>query len=172
MTTSRGARTKPIARIKRTASVVALAGGLLTALAYWLLPVATVPLVGSLTAPSLVGQIADPGSIGLLYLAPVTSLITILLAVWGLVGHLAGRARQLVSAVILLCAVLSAAAYLIPLGTVDNAITSSGASELGIRATTFTGIGFWLAVVGAVVCGVGAIIELSGIQRRDGRATA
>jgi hypothetical protein len=146
-----------------------LIGGLFTALAYWILPVATVPLVGSLTAPSLIGQIDDPGSFGLLHLVPVTSLITILLAVWLLVGRLAGRARQLVSAAVLLCAVLSAAAYLIPLSTVDNAITSSGASELGIRATTFTGIGFWLAVVGAVISAVGAVIELSGLQRRDGQ---
>jgi hypothetical protein len=143
---------------------------LLTAAAYWALPVATVPLVGSLTAPSLIGQISDPGSLGLLGLAPITSLITIVLAVWLLVGRLAGGARQLVSAAILLCAVLSAAAYLIPLGTVDHAITSTGASELGIRATTFTGIGFWLAVVGAVISGVGAIIELSALRRRDGHA--
>jgi hypothetical protein len=170
MTNSGEPAEAPIARTKRTAAVIALLGGLLTALAYWTLPVATIPLVGSLTAPSLTGQVSDSGSLGLLGLVPVTSLLTILLAGWLLVGGLVSRTGQLAAVAILVCAVLTAAAYLVPLGTVDNVITSSGADSLGIRATTFTGVGFWLGVIGAVVSGIGAIIALSSLHRRVGAA--
>lgn len=167
MAASGGSDTAPIVRnVKRTGGVIAVVGGLLAALAYWVMPVATIPLVGSVTAPALIEEASDAASLGLLRIVPVTVILTILLGFWLLLARPSGRFRPVAAVVVLLCSLLTVVAYLIPLGRIDNAITSSGAAELGIRATTFTGAGFWLAIIGAVVAAIGAIVELSSLRAR------
>lgn len=165
MTDTRSAEVGLGRRVSRTSGGIVLTGGVLTALAYWLLPVATIPLVGSVAAPSLLEATADSGSFGLLRLVPITVLLTIVAGVWLLVGA-GGRARMIASLGVLLCAVLTLLAYLVPLGRVDQALDSAGADELGIHATNLTGAGFWLALIGAVVAGVGAIVELAATRTR------
>ena len=151
--------------VSRVSGGIVLAGGVLSALAYWLLPVATVPLVGSVTAPGLTGQTSGSDTFGLLRLVPWTVALTILAGAW-LLARSTGRGRLIAALGSLLCAVLTVIAYLAPLGKVDQALDSVGADSLGIQATSPTGAGFWVALIGAVVAGVGAVVELATARSR------
>lgn len=150
----------------RPGGVIALVGGVLTGLAYLVLPVATVPLIGSITAPSLAGQAPDTPSLGLLPLVPVASVVTIAVGLWLALAAPKGRARVVGAGGVLVCAVLTVLAYLLPYVQVNNAINESGAASLGISATTFTGSGFWLALIGALLAAIGAGLELNAAARR------
>ncbi|MBV9314614.1 MAG: hypothetical protein JO100_13005 [Pseudonocardia sp.] len=167
MVTSDSPETEPVVRIKRVGGIVVLLGGVLTAVAYWALPLADIPLVGSLTAPAVIKHASNSGSLGLLRLVPITAVLTILLGVWLVLRRPTGRSRQVGSALILVCSVLGVLAYLIPLRALNKAITSSGVSFLGIHATTFTGTGFWLALIGVIISAVGVAIELASLRTED-----
>jgi len=154
------------AATRRPGDVVAAIGGVLTLFAYLVLPVATIPLIGSVSAPALADEVSDAGSLALLRIVPVTAVVTIAIGVWLWFGKAALRARAIGAIVILVCAVLTALAYLIPYARLQGAITDIGANSLGISATTFTGIGFWCGLLGAVVSAIGAAVQLSGRVRR------
>jgi hypothetical protein len=91
----------------RPGGVIALVGGVLTGLAYLLLPVANVPLIGSITAPSLAGQASDTPSLGLLPLVPVASVVTIAVGLWLALAAPKGRARVVGAVGVLVCAALT-----------------------------------------------------------------
>ncbi|MDT7749664.1 MAG: hypothetical protein QOD96_3326, partial [Pseudonocardiales bacterium] len=110
---------------KRPGGVIAIVGGVLAGLAYLVLPVATVPLLGSITAPSLAGEVGAGGSLALLPLVPVAAAATIGIGLWLWLGSPGTRARTVGASGILLCSVLTALAYLIPLNSLDNEITSA-----------------------------------------------
>lgn len=165
MAETRRAETGAVRRVSRTSGLIVLAGGVLIALAYWLLPLATVPLVGSVSAPTLLEEVSGT-SFGLLRLVPLTALLTIVAGVW-LLARPAGRGRHVAELGALGCAVVTMLAYLIPLGRVDEALDSVGADSLGIGATTLTGAGFWLALIGAVVAAVGAAVPLASARARS-----
>jgi hypothetical protein len=153
---------RPLASGIRPGGVIAVVGGALTALAYLVMPLATVPLLGSVTAPNLAGAPGDDGSLALLPLVPIAAAVIIGIGLWLLLGRPGTRARTVGAVGILACAVLVALAYLIPLNSLNNEITSVGADIFGISATTFTGTGFWFTLIGALVAAVGAAVELSG----------
>jgi hypothetical protein len=156
---------RPVGSGKRPGGVIAIVGGVLAGLAYLVLPVATVPLLGSITAPSLAGEVGAGGSLALLPLVPVAAAATIGIGLWLWLGSPGSRARTVGASGILLCSVLTALAYLIPLNSLDNEITSAGADIFGISATTFTGTGFWFTLLGAVLAAVGAAVELAGRKK-------
>jgi hypothetical protein len=165
MTDTRSAEVGLGRGVSRTSGAIILAGGILTALAYWLMPVATIPLIGSVTAPDLLGAAADSGSFGLLRLVPVTVLAVVVAGVW-LLARSTGRGRPIASLVAVVCAAVTLLAYLIPLGRVDQALDRAGADQLGIDATNLTGAGFWVTLIGAVVTIVGAVVELATARTR------
>lgn len=146
--------------VSRVSGSIILSGGILSALAYWLLPVATVPLIGSVTAPGLVDQTSNSGSFEVLRLVPWTVVLTVVAGGW-LLARPAGRGRLIPTLVALGCAVVTVIAYVVPLGRVDQALDSAGADSLGIHATSLTGSGFWGALIGSVVAGVGAVVGLA-----------
>jgi hypothetical protein len=55
-----------------------------------------------------------------------------------------------------------AAAYLILCQQLAQGIDESGIYSPGVRATTFTGIGFGFALIGVVITAIGAVFELIG----------
>lgn len=144
--------------------VIALCGGVVGGLTYLLLPVATIPLVGSLAAPDLAGAAPEAPSLALLHIVPVAVLVTIGVGLWLLIGKPAGRAQRIGGVVLIGCAAVIAFAYLWPFARLQDELSGSGVSSLGITATTFTGIGFWLAVIAAVVTATGGIVELTGAR--------
>jgi hypothetical protein len=167
MAASRDPGAEPVVRkVKRTGGLVIAVGGLLTALAYWVLPMASVPLVGSLTATTLIEEASGSGPFGLLRFVPATAIVTVLIGLWLLLGTPSGTPPWVGAIVVLLCSALTALAYLVPLGRVDNELISSGVSDLGLRATNLTGAGFWLALAGAFVAAIGAAVQLTAVRRR------
>lgn len=142
--------------------VIALCGGLINGLTYLLLPVATIPLVGSLAAPDLAGAAPEAPSLALLHIVPVAVLVAIGISLWLLIGKPAGRAQRVGGAALIGCAAVIAIAYLWPFARLQDELSGSGVASLGITATTFTGIGFWLAVIAAIVTATGGIVELTG----------
>jgi hypothetical protein len=170
MADTRRVDTGAVRGVGRTSGVIVLAGGVLIALAYWVLPVATVPLVGSVSAPALVDEVSG-ASFGLLRVVPLTALLTVAAGVW-LLARPTGRGRRVAQLLALGCAVLTALAYLVPLGRVDQALDSAGADSLGIEATNLTGTGFWLALIGSVVAAVGAAVPLATARARGRKAAS
>jgi hypothetical protein len=115
--------------------------GVLIELAYLTMPVATVPLIGSITAPALASEASYSGSLALRKLSIAVARIATL----GILG----------------CSLLAALAYLVPFNSLNNDIQSSWVSMFGIDATSFTGIGFWVALLGTIAAASGAIIDLA-----------
>lgn len=148
-----------------TGGVIGLVGGVVSGLVYLVLPAATIPLVGSLRAPDLAGAAPTATSFSLLPVVPVAAVVAALVGLWLIVGKPAGRSQRIGAAVLIGCAAIIAVAYLLPFSRVQDELTGSGVSSYGITATTFTGSGFWLALIGAVVIAAGGIIELIGSRR-------
>jgi hypothetical protein len=165
MVETRNADVRSARGVGRVSGGIILAGGILSALAYWLLPVADIPLVGSVTAPGLIDQLPDSGSFNWLRLVPWTVVLTAVAGLW-LLSRSTSKGRSIVALGSLLCAVVTVIAYLMPLNKVDQALDSAGADALGIHATSLTGAGFWVALIGAVVAGVGAVVELATARAR------
>lgn len=146
--------------------LVGLVGGVISGLAYLFLPVATVPMVGSARAWDLVSGAPEVGSLALLPFVPWVALAAIGFGLWLIVGKPAGGGRRLGAIAFLACAGLICVAYLWPFMRLQDELAGAGASSYGITATTFTGIGFWLAVIGAIVIAAGTVVELTGSRVR------
>jgi len=161
------AQTRTTGRV--TGGVLGLIGGVMSGLVYLLLPAATIPLVGSLRAPELAGASSTATSLSLLPIVPVAALISLAVGLWLVAGRPDGRAQRVGAAVLIACAVAIAVAYLLPFGRVQDELSGSGVSDYGITATTFTGSGFWLALIAAVVTAAGGIVELTGARTTGSR---
>lgn len=149
----------------RPGGVLAVLGALLTGLAYLLLPVAKVPLVGEVAAPALNELASEYASLALLPFVPLAALVTLAVGVYLMVVNLGRSARRAAGIVVLACSAFIALAYLVPFNALQSEIQEAGASGIGISAATFTGSGFWFALVGALVSAVGAALELSRPKR-------
>ena len=155
------------ARGRIPGGVIGLIGGAMTGLAYLALPTATVPFIGSLRAPELAGAVPGVTSLAFLPIVPVLALVNIGLGLWLILGKPSGRSQRIAAIGLIGSAALIGFAYLLPFARLQNELTGSGVSSYGITATTFTGGGFWLAVIGAVVTAAGAAVELSGARTRS-----
>jgi hypothetical protein len=144
--------------------VIAIVGGLISGLTYILLPVATIPLVGSLRAPDLASAAPEAPSLALLQIVPVAALISLGLGLWLVIGKPGGSAQRVMAVVLLVCAAANAIAYLWPFSRLQDELNGSGVSSYGITATTFTGIGFWLGVIAAIIIAAGGVMELTGAR--------
>lgn len=152
--------------------VVAIIGGLTIGLAYVFLPVATIPLIGSVNASDLASAAPQATSLSLLHIVPVAALITLGIGLWLVLGKPDPRAQRGTAIALVVCAVAVAIAYLWPFARLQDELSGSGvSSDLGVTATTFTGIGFWLAIVAAIVTAAAAFVEVTG-ARAAGRASA
>jgi hypothetical protein len=134
-------------------SLIATAGGILTELAYLTMPVATLPLIGSITA-----------GLALLHVVPIAAAGIIGLGLWLRLGNPSRTVAMMASIGILVCSMLIAVAYLVPYNSLNSDLEGSWASALGISATSFTGGGFWIALIGTIIASIGAIIELVGVR--------
>lgn len=153
-----------------TGGVLGLVGGAVNGLVYLILPAATIPLVGSLRAPELAGAAPTATSLSLLPIVPVAAVLGIGLGIWLIMGKPTGRSQRIGAFGLIGCAALVAVAYLLPFARVQDELSGSGVSSYGITATTFTGSGFWLALIGAVVIAAGGIVELTGSKAMSGPA--
>jgi len=141
-------------------AAVSLVGAALVVLAYYALPVVTLPFVGSLTAPTFAGLAPDARSLILVPLVPIAAAVAVGVSVWMLVKA-AAAGRRIGVGVLVLVSALTGLAYLIPMLRLQGELAGAGlTAELGVSAVTFTGIGFWAGLVGALLVGIGGILEL------------
>ena len=147
-----------------TGGVMGLTGGLVNGLVYLLLPAATIPLVGSLRAPELAGAAPTATSLSLLPVVPVVAVVCAAVGLWLIIGRPLGSARRIGAWALIGGAAIIGIAYLFPFARVQDELSGSGVTSYGITATSFTGSGFWLALIGAVVTAAGGIVELTGAR--------
>ena len=146
-----------------TGGVLGLIGGAVNVGVYLVLPAATIPLVGSLRAPDLAGAAPTAtSSLSLLPVVPVAAVLGAAVGLWLIIGKPAARSQRIGAAALIGFAAVIAVAYLLPFARVQDELSGSGVSSYGITATTFTGSGFWLALISAVVTAAGGIVELTG----------
>jgi hypothetical protein len=142
----------------------AAAGGFVVLLAFFALPVATVPFLGSLTSSQAAGFASELGVLGLLWLVPLAALGLVGAALWLILGDVPPHQRRFGAVSIAVLAGLVVAVYVILLLALD-----AQASEFGASASSITGGGFWIAILAAIGAGVGAGFELSASNRRPER---
>jgi hypothetical protein len=131
-----------------------LIGGAVAFLSFLALPMASLPLLGSITGAGLASHASDEAELGWLWLVLLASLAMIALGAWqcfGSTGTSVIRRRTSIAA--LVCACVIVLVYLI-------ALSSSGGSTLGISASDLLGAGFGFVLIGAVGAGVGAVVQL------------
>jgi hypothetical protein len=143
---------------------VALLGAALVLLAYYALPVVTLPFVGSLTAPTFARLAPDTPSLILVPLVPFAAAVAVGVGLW-LLATAKPANRRIGVGVLVAAAAVSGLAYLIPLLRLQGELAESGLTgELGVSAVTFTGFGFWAGLVGAVLIGAGGVLELTAAR--------
>jgi hypothetical protein len=149
-------------------AVVSLTGGGLVLLAYFVLPVVSVPFVGSVTAPALAQLTPEATSLILLPAVPVAAIAAVLLSGWILWLRPPERRRRIGAIALIVAAAVTALAYLVPLLRLQSELGDSGlSSSLGVYATTFTGVGFWAGLVGAIMVGIGGVLEFNRSRDRE-----
>lgn len=147
-------------------AVVSLVGAALVLLAYYALPVVTLPFVGSLTAPTFAPLAPEAPSLILVPLVPFAAAVALGVSGW-LLLKATPAARRIGAGVLVVVAGLTGLAYLIPLLRLQGDLAGAGLTDqLGVSAATFTGVGFWAGLVGAVLVGVGGILEFAVARSR------
>jgi hypothetical protein len=134
-----------------------IAGAVLL-LAFLVLPMATLPFVGSISGSGVAGESSLFGLFGLLWLVPVEALAIMGVATLQIVAPpVQGRgfARSLT---IVFVAAGVWATYIVVLVSLQSQV-SELSEELSISA--FLGVGLWFALVAAAVAAVGALVEMS-----------
>lgn len=144
---------------------ITVVGAVLTALAYVFAPVASVPLIGSMTAPALTSELTSPTSLIPLKFEPIAVLIMIVGAFWLLLDRRGASRRTGVAVTVLVASGYTVLAYLVPYAVLDSQLEDVGVTSVGISAATLTGAGFWLVLVGAVLTATGVALGLLGARR-------
>jgi hypothetical protein len=127
-------------------------------LAFLVLPMATVPFVGSISASGVAGESSLFGPLGLLWLIPVEALAIIGLATLQFLNPSTREARRARSLGTILVAGAMWATYIGVLASLQSQINELS-EKLSI--TAFLGYGLWFALVAAAVAAVGGLIEMT-----------
>lgn len=145
-----------------TAVYVLTGAGLAALLAFFAMPLAYAPLVGSLTGAQVASLSSQVGALGLLWIVPLSAVAVAGIGAWMSLAPMippAQRRAGLISVVI--AAGVSILIYVIAFVGVQSQLAETGAARRGISATSLTGIGFWLAVLCMIVAVVAAAREMS-----------
>jgi hypothetical protein len=129
---------------------------LLALLAFFAMPLAQVPFLGSITGADLAGLPGEVGSVRLLWLVPMAAATASGLAGWLLLGSPAAAEGRRAARTVVALAIAVLLAYLIAFTAVQNEIDRNGMSSIGLGATDLTGAGFWLTLLGMLGAGIGA----------------
>jgi hypothetical protein len=139
-------------------AVTSAAAGAVVLLAFLVLPMATVPVLGSISASGLAGESSLFGPLGLLWLVPVEALAIIGLAALQVLSSPTRQACRARSLGIIVVAGGVWATYCGVLVSLQSRITQLS-ERLSI--STFFGYGLWFAIVAAAVAAVGGVIEMA-----------
>lgn len=143
--------------------------GALTLLAFFAIPLVTVPILGGITGvqAAAAGPQMGAGAFALLWLVPLASAGVCGIGVWSRFGaSIVPPARRTATIAVAVLAGLVVLIYLIMLGYLQNALSDSGAGHFGVSATSFTGVGFWFALLAMLGAAGAAVVELVSVRGR------
>lgn len=140
-------------------AVLGLVGGAATLFAQYGLPLISAPVVGSMTAADLVGQVNATFSLAIV---PVFALLAIAMGIWLALARPEPRAARMGGAILVSCAVLTAIAYLWPLGGLRDVVGDPDLSVISL-VMTLIGPGFWLALVAVVTQAAAGVVTIVAV---------
>jgi len=147
----------------RAAAIVAMLGGGIALLAFVAMPMASVPILGSITGVRLAGFASEEGSLVLLWLVPLAAAAVVGLGGWLQFTRAAGpAARRRGSMIVLVLAGLTTLVHIVALLVVEGEL-----SGVGLSATSLTGVGFWIALLGMMAAGIAAVADLMELSLAD-----
>lgn len=139
-------------------AVISGIGGLVTLMAFLTMPMATFPFLGSMTGPTIASYSTQLGALGFLWLVPLVAAAVAGIAAWQVIGtSLTMQERRIGSIALMVLAGLVILDYIGVLTAVQYKIDS-------VDATTFTGAGFWIALIGMTASIIGAGLEIRSHQ--------
>ena len=142
--------------------VLGFVGGAMTLLAQYGLPLISAPVVGSMTAADLVGQVNAAFSLAMV---PVFAVLAMVMGIWLTLARPEPRAARAGGAILVACAALTVIAYLWPLGGLRDVVGDPDLSVISL-VMTFIGPGFWLGVVAVVVQAAAGVVTLIAVRTR------
>lgn len=152
------------------ATVVAGCGALVTIFAFFVMPMATVPLLGSLTGVGLAGYASEIESLALLWLVPLAAAAVAGISGWRLTAAGSGsdttRTASITSCGL---AAIACIVYLTALGRLQSTLVESGGSSIGIEPSSIIGAGFWFGLLGALVALVASVAAIAAPVLPDER---
>lgn len=147
----------------RAPAIVAMLGGGIALLAFVAMPMASVPILGSITGVRLAGFASEEGSLVLLWLVPLAAAAVVGLGGWLQFTRAAGpAARRRGSMIVLVLAGLITFVHIVALLVVEGEL-----SGVGLSATSLTGVGFWIALLGMMAAGIAAVADLMELSLAD-----
>jgi hypothetical protein len=156
----------PASRPQRPAAYVIAGGGALTLLAFFAMPLVTVPIFGSLTGAGVAELSAQIGALGWLWLVPLSALAVAGIGAWqSLAADIPAQQRRTTSMTVTAAAGLVVLIYLIAIVAVQSEISDAGGSRYGVSAGSILGAGFWIAMLAMIAAGAAAVVDLRSPAR-------
>ena len=147
--------------IGRVVAISALIGGAFALLAFFVLPMTSMGLIGSTTGAAVAGHASGDVGLMLLWLAPLAGATIGSLGAWLQFGTAATPiGRRKASVAILVSAMVVAGVYLVLLVRIETLLGQAGSLLGGLHAMDLLGAGFWLVLLAVVAPGVAAVVYL------------
>ena len=132
-------------------------------LAFLAMPIATIPILGSITGSGLAGQASQPraGALFLLWIIPLAALLVAGLGVWQRWGADDDPGmRRLASIWVVVLSVVAIIVYIVGAARLQALLSESGASRFGVTASGIIGAGFWIGLLGMIVTAGAGVVML------------
>jgi hypothetical protein len=142
--------------------------GALTLLAFFAMPLATLPFFGGITGVEAASNASRLGAsaLGVLWLVPLAAGGVCAIGAWlRFSASVAASVARGAAITALLLAGLVVLLYVIIVIDVQSQLSEMGPG-LQASATSFTGAGFWIALLGMLGAGTGAVVELVAFGKR------
>lgn len=155
---------------ENTGGIVTTGGGVLTFLAFFAMPMAEIPLISaSATGADLASLGSEAGSLAMLWLVPVLAITVLTIGLWQRFSATAtSESRKVGSHAVMALAGLIFFIYIALLVSVQSKLSDARGSTVGVNAISFTGVGFWLALIGTLVAAAGAFMVLNSARPAGG----
>jgi hypothetical protein len=125
------------------------------------MPLISVPILGSATGAGVAQLSSEIGTLALLWLVPLVGLaVTGIGARHSLIADVPAEQRRVGSIVVVAAAALVLLIYLVALAALESEVSQSPMARAGVSATSFTGAGFWIAMLAMIAAGGAAFVDL------------
>lgn len=152
-------------RVGHGGAITAGVGGLVALLAFFVMPMVTLPFLGSMTGAGFAGLASEEEEFALLWFVPLIAVTVVALAAKLALGKMYSARRRVGAVIVMVLAGLVVLACLIGLFQVQAMLSDWGASRVGVSAASVLGAGFWFVLIGMLAAGIGGYWELMSSWR-------